>query len=205
MNDEYKSRVHSLERKVDEVISERDAVRNETKQKIDRLIELKQKEMIQRIEDAKKELVRKHEEELNQVRAEAQNVPPVDPQVLENQIREKMEAEFLERLRDREALVEQQIKESRDESKKEIDKSKWENESMKDELKRAREARAQIEHEAQDLLRQAEDHYKNELSKRLTSISDRANKNKGFFSAIGRFLDTPIIEFGKKKDKKSDL
>jgi len=60
-------------------------------------------------------------------------------------------------------------------------------------------SQGQIEREAQDLLQQAEAHYRNELNRKLGEI-DNHGKRGGIFSAIGRLLDTPIIDTTKKKD-----
>jgi hypothetical protein len=112
----------------------------------------------------------------------------------------KSTLEHLEQMREKETSMDQKVKEINEEAKKETEKWRWENENLKEELRRSREARMQIEREAQELIQQAELHYKGEFEKRMVEIEADAKNGRGFFGAIGKILDTPIIDTTKKKD-----
>lgn len=126
--------------------------------------------------------------------------PAVNTQEIEDRVRQQLESENLDRLREKETEVEERAAKEKEEFKKELDRLKWESETMRDELKRAREARAQIEREAQELLQQAEAHYQRELAKNTANLEAQGKKPTGFFTTIGRLLDTPIVDTKKKKD-----
>jgi len=111
-----------------------------------------------------------------------------------------MESEFSNELREKEAGLEKRLMLAKEEAKKEADRLRWENESLKEEVKRAREARVKLEREAQELLQQAEDHYKNELDKNVGDLKKQAKSKKGIFTTIGNILDTPIIDTKKHKE-----
>lgn len=207
---ELKARIHVLERKFNESASELETLKEESKQKMEKLNLHKQGELEERLAALHRELTGKHAQELEKIKAEAANrareeVPQVDVQAVEAQVRQRLEMESLERMREHESQFDEKLKSVKDEAKKEIDSVRWESESVKEELKRAREARAQIEREAQELLRQAEEHYKRELDRRITEISGEAGQKKGVFTAIGRFLDYPLVDLKKKKEDDQPL
>jgi hypothetical protein len=173
---------------------ERDQVEQGKQEAINRLMKQKQEE----IEQAKKIAA----EEAEQRVREELPPPGPNPQALAGQIRQQVEMEFMDRLREQESEWEKKLTQAKEESKKEIDKIRWDNENQREELRRAREARSQIEREAQELLQQAEEHYKKELNKRLAEAGEVSKeKNKGIFTAIGRILDTPLLDTKKNKDE----
>ena len=163
---------------------------------------LKQKEsmgkaFLEEMEKARQEVTREVEQ---RVRAEMPPPGP-DPEKLEGQIRRQLEVEMSERARQSESEVEDKVREVREGSKKEMDKIRWEAESLKEEIKKLRGARNQIEKEAQELLQQAESHYKRELDKQMSSLKKGYGGGRGLFTSIGRFLDKPLIDTGRKKEE----
>jgi F0F1-type ATP synthase membrane subunit b/b' len=204
---ELKKNMYALERKWHESREESDALRSEMKTEIESLTKKKDKEFENRLAGMK----RTHQEELeravqqaseeveSRIRADLPS-PGANPQVVEAQIRQQIEAEFMTRLRDQEAELEEKLTQVKGDGKKEMDRIHWENEGLKEELKKTREARMALEREAQEILQQAEEHYKNELASRTAQANIQAQKPQGLFSKIGRFLDTPIIDTQKKDD-----
>jgi chromosome segregation ATPase len=201
---EFKNRIHTLERQLSEFASERDGIEAEGKKKIERLVQLHQRETQDRLEAQKFELEKNYRQEIDAAKAAAAAVPGAAPLPdlgdIERQVRQRMESEFLEQMREKETSMDQKVKEINEEAKKETEKWRWENENLKEELRRSREARMQIEREAQELIQQAELHYKGEFEKRMVEIEADAKNGRGFFGAIGKILDTPIIDTTKKKD-----
>lgn len=202
---EFKNRIHVLERQLGELTAERDGMEVESKKKIERLIQMKQREIDDRLAEQKNEIEKAHRHEVEGLRAAAAaggsgDTGSVDMGVLEQQIRQRMESEVMDQLREKETAMDQKVKEINDEAKKESDKWRWENENLKEELRRSREARMQIEREAQELIQQAELHYKGEFEKRMAELEEDAKKGRGFFGTIGKILDTPIIDTNKKKN-----
>jgi chromosome segregation ATPase len=204
---EFKNRVHSLERRLDEFGSEKESIKAEANKEVEKVIKAKDRELEERIQAQKEELYLGFQQEVEKAKFQAAKeaaekvraeMPPVtaNPEL----IRQEMEREMMTQLRDQETAAETKMKEVRDEAKRDLDKFKWETESLKEELKRAREARNQIEKEAQELLQQAEEHYKSQLEKKMSDIKDKTGKHKGLFTSIAKILDTPIIDFSKKKD-----
>ncbi len=205
---EFKNRVATLDRKLKQAqdefaamhaqsAEEKERILNQAAQEKERLINQKQIEIEQARRAAAEEMAEK-------IRAELPPPGPA-PETVAAQIRQDLEAEYMDRLRDKESEVDSKVAQAREETKKEMDRLKWEAESMKEELKRAREARSQIEREAQELLQQAEAHYQRELAKHSQEIDTTVKEQpKGFFTRIGRILDTPIIDTGKKKKNEDD-
>ena len=212
---DFKNRSTGAERKLEMLREEYDAFRVEIKKQTDqRQLELnaaKKKHM-----EEMAALAATHQQEIQQTkRAAAEEVaariqaelPPPGPsaQMIESQVRQDLENEYMQRVRDKETDWEQRVAEAKDETKKEIDRLKWDVENSKEELKRAREARVHIEREAQELLQQAEEHYQIELQKKMGEVEKVHTKPKGLFSTIGlslgRFLDTPLIDTRKKKEE----
>lgn len=206
---EFRNRVAMVERKLDQVQADYEAFREQSKGDSERISVEKTNELRKVLQQKQQEFEQAKlaaiEEAVSRVRVDAPMGP--DPEILRSQVRQEMESEMMSQLRDKETEMESKVAQVKEETKKEFDKIKWEAESMKEELKRAREARAHLEREAQELLQQAEDHYRREMEK---FQSDEAVKMKkqtsGFFSSIGlklgRLLDTPIVDTNKKKDVK---
>jgi cancer susceptibility candidate protein 1 len=203
---EFKNRIHTLERQLGEHTGERDAVEAEAKKKIERIIQLKQREIEDRLAEQKLEIEKVHRQELDALKASINTsggapAAPVDLGIVEQQVRQRIESEFLDQLREKETAMDQKVKEINEEAKKEAEKWRWENDNLKEELRRSREARMQIEREAQELIQQAENHYKGEFEKRMAEIEEDAKKGRGLFGTIGKILDTPIIDTNKKKNQ----
>jgi chromosome segregation ATPase len=198
---EFKNRIHVLERQVNEFLSERDGLEIESKKKMEKVLQMKQRELEERLNDQKTELEHAYRQEIEAAKlSSGAPAAPVDTAEIERQVRQNMENEVMDQLREKETSMEQKVKEINEEAKKEADKWRWENENLKEELRRAREARGQLEREAQELIQQAEVHYKNEFEKKMASIEAEAKRSKGVFSAIGKILDTPIIDTNKDKE-----
>lgn len=199
---ELKARVRALELQANQFNAEQESVREEGKKKLEKLMLVKQQEMDDRLAAQKRELQKIHEEEMEQLRNSLNSAMPMgpDPAMIEDQVRQRLEGELTSQLREKEAQIEGKIKEINDAHRKEIDKVKWENDKLKEDMKRLREARTQIEREAQDLLQQAEEHYRKELEKNTANVRAEYEKKKGLFSSIGKFLDTPLIDT-KKNDE----
>jgi chromosome segregation ATPase len=209
---EFKSRIQALDHQLKEFEDENSNLKITHKKAMDRLLKQKEEEWKELIAQEKERDIKKHQEEIDQLHlhlkqemeSKTQELmaarPEVDSSAVEAQVRQRLESEFMERMREHETQVEARMKQAKEEQKKELDRLQWESETIKEDLKRAREARAQIEREAQELLQQAEAHYKNELSKRIVEQNAEAKAAAGIFTKIGRFLDTPIIDTKKKKD-----
>ncbi len=197
MTAEFKTRLAVVDRKFQQLQKEHEEFLQHAKEDREKLLEQKRVE----IDQVKRQAAAEAEE---RVRSEMPVSAPVDTSAIEARLRQDMEGEILDRMREKETEMEERAAQSKEETKKEMDRLKWESESMRDELKRAREARAQIEREAQELLQQAEAHYQRELAKHAADPKYEGKKPGGLFTAIGRFLDTPIIDTGKKKDKDKD-
>lgn len=212
---DLKNKALSTDRKFELLREEYDQFRTEIKKQIDqRMADMNA--LKKRHDDEMAALKNAHEQELqstkrstaDEVSARIQaELPPPGPsaQMIESQVRQDLEGEYMQRLRDKDEELERRLAESRDETKKEMDRLKWDVENSKEELKRAREARLHIEREAQELLQQAEEHYQSELQKKLLETEKTTTtKPKGLFATIGlslgRFLDTPLIDTKKKKD-----
>lgn len=203
---EFKNRIHTLERQLNEHAAERDAVEADAKKKIERLLQAKQREIEDRLAEQKIELEKGYRAEFEALKTSvaATGGPSAEPQVdineLEQQARQRAEQEFLDQMREKETAMDSKVKEINEEAKKEAEKWRWENENLKEELRRSREARMQIEREAQELIQQAENHYKGEFEKRIAEMEEEAKNGRGLFGTIGKILDTPIIDT-KKKNK----
>lgn len=168
-------------------------LQRQRKEDVERVLRQKNQE----IEQAKRVAA---DEALEKFRAELPPAP--NSQQLASQIRQQVESEMMERLRQVESDSDARVAQAKEEAKKEMDKIKWEHESQKEELKKARQARAQLEREAQQIIQQAEDHYRRELTKaRNEAEKSSSQKNRGFFTALGRILDTPIIDTNKNKQE----
>jgi DNA repair exonuclease SbcCD ATPase subunit len=212
---EFKNRSIAAERKMEMLREEYDqfraGIKKQAEQSLQEIAALKKKQA-----DDLAALNAAHQQEIQQakhtvseeVAARIQaELPPPGPsaQMIESQVRQDLENEYMQRVRDKEADWEQRLADAKEETKKEMDRLKWDVENGKEELKRAREARVHIEREAQELLQQAEEHYQNELQKKIAATEQVQKKSKGLFSTIGlslgRFLDTPLIDTRKKKDE----
>jgi chromosome segregation ATPase len=209
---EFKTRIQSLDRQLKEQQDDADQVRASAKKQIEKTLAERETLVQEALATEKAKLTKAHQEELEQARFQAAQeaaervraeMPaiPMGAAVDEEQVRRQVEAELATRTEEEQTRQEAALREVKEEAKKELDKVKWENESMKEELKKAREARAQIEKEAQQLLQDAEDHYAHEMERQLSSARQDAERSKGLFTAIGRFLDIPIVDFSKKKSE----
>jgi chromosome segregation ATPase len=164
------------------------------KEEKDRMVAAQQEE-IRRLSEQSRQAIEAARREADEIARQA--APAQEPEALEAEIRQRVEVEYVDRLKELEA----KIAETQAAAKKEVDRTKWESDSMREELKRARETRAHIEREAQELLGQAEAHFKLQIERVRADATKRAleQKSGGLFSAIGRFLDSPVIEFGGGK------
>jgi len=209
---EFKSRVQALDRALRESHEEMKELRDSQAKQAERTGAQVTAELREKFEVEKAKILKAQEEQLIQARFEAAQeavekaraeMPTIggNIQAAEESIRQEAEKQMMERLREEQEKFDTTLRETKEETKKEIDRIKWESESAKEELKKAREARAQIEKEAQQLLQEAEDHYRAELEKQVGRMKE---KGHGLFSSIGRLLDTPIIDFGRKKDGENE-
>jgi len=55
------------------------------------------------------------------------------------------------------------------------------------------------------LLNEAETHYRRELEKKISPSGDSSKGSEGFFTALGRFFDKPIIDTTSKKKDEDEL
>ncbi len=194
---DLKNKTRALERKMAESGAEMEAAKADIKKDAERLVRMKEQELEERLATQKKEMAEQMEAKR---RAQAEVPAGPTPQAIEAQIRQQLEMETTDRLREQQGEWEKKVAAAREETKKEADRLRWENESLKEEVKRARDARVKLEREAQELLQQAEEHYNTELEKHAGELEKKAKSRKGFFTAIGNILDTPIIDTKKNKD-----
>lgn len=207
---EFKDRALALDRKLEEMRGEIVKIKEHNRTEREQLIAQYQEGLDRERTQKKRDidaLLKQKEAELQKaideaVQREQSRIPEgPNPQLLEAQIRQQLEMETVNRQREVETSFEARIAAIREENKKEMDKIKWETESLREELKRARESRLQIEREAQELLQQAEDHYRKELNRQTFDLQKEHKPEKGLFTTLGRWLDTPLIDTSKKKDK----
>lgn len=204
----------NLEKRFEATLAERDAAAKGLEKRLEEAVAEKEKAEIsfeQRLsaaraerEAAEKDFEKRLAESLRDAESRARMEIPQGPDAatIENDVRQRVESEFLEQMREHESSFETKLKKAKEEAKKDADRLRWENESLKDEVRKVREARNQIEREAQELLQQAEAHYRKELDRHTTELIEKINRDRGIFSTIGRFLDKPIIDTTRGKDAK---
>jgi chromosome segregation ATPase len=212
---EFKNRLALVDRKLEQLQAEYAQFREAAKQEAETLLNQRKVDMESAKKEREKLLAQKQMEMEQAARAAADEMaekiraelPPPGPnvQAIENQLRQDIESEYMDKMREKESEVESKIAQTREENKKELERLKWEGDSLKEELRRAREARTQLEREAQELLTQAEEHFRRELEKQLSHPEQTGRPaQKGIFTSIGmtigKILDTPIIDTKKKKN-----
>src|SRR5262249_37733447 len=132
---EFKSRIQSLERSFKENQSEMEEQKISQKKLIERLISEREREFTETFEAEKNNLIRAHQEEIVRAKFEAakdaaEKVRAEMPPVTSNPefVRQEVEREMNNKLREQEELLDTRVKEAKEESKKDLDKLKWETE-----------------------------------------------------------------------------